>query len=139
MSIFKLVVHEWVNTYNKINVFDCFDFTGGAFYTPETIDTARLHYRNSWAPILHAVALWLNSTGFTCSESAEASVISGLQKRSTSVNLNQASGSTPGAKSLPEINKDRMHLILGRCAKLMDFKIYHFWKLRSTGEKKNSF
>uniref|UniRef100_A0ABI7XLM0 HEAT repeat containing 5B n=1 Tax=Felis catus TaxID=9685 RepID=A0ABI7XLM0_FELCA len=86
---------------------------GGAFYTPETIDTARLHYRNSWAPILHAVALWLNSTGFTCSESAEAAAIPGLQKRSTPVNLNQASGATPSAKSLPEINKDRMHLILG--------------------------
>uniref|UniRef100_A0A8D1BMJ4 HEAT repeat-containing protein 5B n=1 Tax=Sus scrofa TaxID=9823 RepID=A0A8D1BMJ4_PIG len=86
---------------------------GGAFYTPETIDTARLHYRNSWAPILHAVALWLNSTGFTCSESAEAAAVSGLQKRSTPVNLNQASESTPSAKSLPEINKDRMHLILG--------------------------
>ncbi|KAM7078672.1 HEAT repeat-containing protein 5B isoform 3-T4 [Molossus nigricans] len=86
---------------------------GGAFYTPETIDTARLHYRNSWAPILHAVALWLNSTGFTCSESTEAAAISGLQKRSASVNLNQASGAMPSAKSLPEINKDRMHLILG--------------------------
>ncbi|XP_047300768.1 HEAT repeat-containing protein 5B isoform X6 [Homo sapiens] len=86
---------------------------GGAFYTPETIDTARLHYRNSWAPILHAVALWLNSTGFTCSESTEAAAISGLQKRSTSVNLNQASGAVGSAKSLPEINKDRMHLILG--------------------------
>ncbi|XP_015428057.1 PREDICTED: HEAT repeat-containing protein 5B [Myotis davidii] len=86
---------------------------GGAFYTPETIDTARLHYRNSWAPILHAVALWLNSTGFTCSESAEAAAVSGLQKRPASVNLNQASGATPSAKSLPEINKDRMHLILG--------------------------
>ncbi|XP_012868974.1 PREDICTED: HEAT repeat-containing protein 5B [Dipodomys ordii] len=85
---------------------------GGAFYTPETIDTARLHYRNSWAPILHAVALWLNSTGFTCSESTEASV-SGLQKRPTTVNLNQASGAMTSAKSLPEINKDRMHLILG--------------------------
>ncbi|OWK10689.1 hypothetical protein Celaphus_00005708, partial [Cervus elaphus hippelaphus] len=86
---------------------------GGAFYTPETIDTARLHYRNSWAPILHAVALWLNSTGFTCSESAEAAAISALQKRSIPVNLSQASGATPSAKSLAEINKDRMHLILG--------------------------
>ncbi|XP_048209078.1 HEAT repeat-containing protein 5B [Perognathus longimembris pacificus] len=85
---------------------------GGAFYTPETIDTARLHYRNSWAPILHAVALWLNSTGFTCSESTEASV-SGLQKRPTTVHLNQAPGAMTSAKSLPEINKDRMHLILG--------------------------
>nr|XP_020745704.1 HEAT repeat-containing protein 5B [Odocoileus virginianus texanus] len=86
---------------------------GGAFYTPETIDTARLHYRNSWAPILHAVALWLNSTGFTCSESAEAAAISALQKRSIPVNISQASGATPSAKSLAEINKDRMHLILG--------------------------
>lgn len=113
-----------MNTYNESDVFDC--FIGGAFYTPETIDTARLHYRNSWAPILHAVALWLNSTGFTCSESPEAAAMSGLQKRPTSVNLNQASGATSGAKSLPEINKDRMHLILGRCAILMYFKMYHF-------------
>ncbi|XP_019061162.1 HEAT repeat-containing protein 5B isoform X2 [Fukomys damarensis] len=86
---------------------------GGAFYTPETIDTARLHYRNSWAPILHAVALWLNSTGFTCSESMEAAAGSGSQKRSAAVSLNQASGATASAKTLPEINKDRMHLILG--------------------------
>uniref|UniRef100_A0A3Q3MD77 HEAT repeat-containing protein 5B n=1 Tax=Labrus bergylta TaxID=56723 RepID=A0A3Q3MD77_9LABR len=40
----------------------------GAFYTPETIDTARLHYRGSWAPVLHAVALWLSSTGFGAEE-----------------------------------------------------------------------
>uniref|UniRef100_A0A8C3D0B2 HEAT repeat-containing protein 5B n=1 Tax=Cairina moschata TaxID=8855 RepID=A0A8C3D0B2_CAIMO len=56
---------------------------GGAFYTPETIDTARLHYRNSWAPILHAVALWLNSTGFNASESVEetAAAIPNSQKQ----------------------------------------------------------
>ncbi|XP_004627775.1 HEAT repeat-containing protein 5B [Octodon degus] len=86
---------------------------GGAFYTPETIDTARLHYRNSWAPVLHAVALWLNSTGFACSESTEAAAVSSSQKRSTAVSLNQASGTAASAKSLPEINTDRMHLILG--------------------------
>ncbi|XP_074065802.1 HEAT repeat-containing protein 5B isoform X1 [Macrotis lagotis] len=86
---------------------------GGAFYTPETIDTARLHYRNSWAPILHAVALWLNSTGFTSSEPTEETSVSGLQKRPTPVILNQAPGATANTKSLPEINKDRMHLILG--------------------------
>uniref|UniRef100_A0A8C8VM89 HEAT repeat-containing protein 5B n=1 Tax=Pelusios castaneus TaxID=367368 RepID=A0A8C8VM89_9SAUR len=48
---------------------------GGAFYTPETIDTARLHYRNSWAPILHAVALWLNSAGFNASELSEEGTV----------------------------------------------------------------
>lgn len=72
------------------------------------------------------MALWLNSTGFTCSESAEAAAMSGLQKRSAAVNLNQASGATPSAKSLPEINKDRMHLILGRCAILMYFDMHNF-------------
>ncbi|XP_068795473.1 HEAT repeat-containing protein 5B isoform X3 [Struthio camelus] len=88
---------------------------GGAFYTPETIDTARLHYRNSWAPILHAVALWLNSAGFNASESTEeaAAVMPNSQKRATSVMLNQTPGTPPTIKSLPEINKDRMHLILG--------------------------
>ncbi|XP_019356147.1 HEAT repeat-containing protein 5B isoform X3 [Alligator mississippiensis] len=88
---------------------------GGAFYTPETIDTARLHYRNSWAPILHAVALWLNSTGFNTSESTEeaAAAMPNSQKRATSIMLNQAPGTPPTTKSLPEINKDRMHLILG--------------------------
>lgn len=59
------------------------------------------------------MALWLNSTGFTCSESTEASAVSGSQKRSAAVSLNQPSGATANAKSLPEINKDRMHLILG--------------------------
>uniref|UniRef100_A0A8C2TM88 HEAT repeat-containing protein 5B n=1 Tax=Coturnix japonica TaxID=93934 RepID=A0A8C2TM88_COTJA len=89
---------------------------GGAFYTPETIDTARLHYRNSWAPILHAVALWLNSTGFNVSESTEetAAAMPNSQKRATSIMLNQAPGTPPTTKSLPELNKDRMHLILGK-------------------------
>uniref|UniRef100_A0A8D0BTM0 HEAT repeat-containing protein 5B n=1 Tax=Salvator merianae TaxID=96440 RepID=A0A8D0BTM0_SALMN len=88
---------------------------GGAFYTPETIDTARLHYRNSWAPILHAVALWLNSTGFTASESADdvSTAVPNPQKCTTSILLNQAPGTPPSAKSLQETNKDRMHLILG--------------------------
>ncbi|XP_075002752.1 HEAT repeat-containing protein 5B isoform X5 [Calonectris borealis] len=88
---------------------------GGAFYTPETIDTARLHYRNSWAPILHAVALWLNSTGFNASESTEetAAAMPDSQKHATSIILNQTPGTPPTTKSLQEINKDRMHLILG--------------------------
>uniref|UniRef100_A0A8D0HG90 HEAT repeat containing 5B n=1 Tax=Sphenodon punctatus TaxID=8508 RepID=A0A8D0HG90_SPHPU len=88
---------------------------GGAFYTPETIDTARLHYRNSWAPILHAVALWLNSTGFNASESTDetAAAVLNSQKCATSIMLNQAPGTPPNTKSLLEINKDRMHLILG--------------------------
>ncbi|XP_030052254.1 HEAT repeat-containing protein 5B [Microcaecilia unicolor] len=86
---------------------------GGAFYTPETIDTARLHYRNSWAPILHAVALWLNNTGFNTSEPTEEITQSSSQKHTPSTALNQSSNISSVSKSLPEMNKDRMHLIWG--------------------------
>lgn len=77
---------------------------GGAFYTPETIDMARLHYRNSWAPILHAEALWLSSTGFgTVEETAE---IKGGPIKGPVV--------TPAPSKNPEdLVKDKLHLLLG--------------------------
>ncbi|XP_030626652.1 HEAT repeat-containing protein 5B [Chanos chanos] len=80
---------------------------GGAFYTPETIDTARLHYRSSWAPILHAVALWLSSTGFGASEGAEEPQ-SGPPKGSV-----QPAGAPTPTKTREELIKERMHLLLG--------------------------
>ncbi|KAM9727349.1 HEAT repeat-containing protein 5B isoform 1-T1 [Menidia menidia] len=80
---------------------------GGAFYTPETIDTARLHYRSSWAPVLHAVALWLNSTGFGAGEDQEE-VSSAFSKPAS---LPQGGFST--TKTFEESVKDRMHLMLG--------------------------
>ncbi|KAG7230040.1 hypothetical protein INR49_009760 [Caranx melampygus] len=80
---------------------------GGAFYTPETIDTARLHYRSSWAPVLHAVALWLSSTGFGADE----------QKGEVPSAPSKAPGLPQGAptttKNFEEAVKDRMHLMLG--------------------------
>uniref|UniRef100_A0A4W6CIE9 HEAT repeat-containing protein 5B n=1 Tax=Lates calcarifer TaxID=8187 RepID=A0A4W6CIE9_LATCA len=80
---------------------------GGAFYTPETIDTARLHYRSSWAPVLHAVALWLSSTGFGAAEEKE-DVTSAPSKAPA---LPQGAPST--TKTVEESVKDRMHLMLG--------------------------
>uniref|UniRef100_A0AAR2ITQ2 HEAT repeat-containing protein 5B n=1 Tax=Pygocentrus nattereri TaxID=42514 RepID=A0AAR2ITQ2_PYGNA len=84
---------------------------GGAFYTPETIDTARLHYRNSWAPVLHAVALWLSNTDFGASE--------GPEEPQTATSTTGPAGAVypqgPPApsKSHDELVKDRMHLLLG--------------------------
>ncbi|XP_061141109.1 HEAT repeat-containing protein 5B [Syngnathus typhle] len=80
---------------------------GGAFYTPETIDTARLHYRNSWAPVLHAVALWLSSTGFGVCEEKEK--VSPAVSRAPVLNT----GASPTVKTFEEAVKDRMHLMLG--------------------------
>lgn len=34
-------------------------YEGGAFYTNDTIESARPHYRTTWPPILHAAAIWL--------------------------------------------------------------------------------
>lgn len=82
--------------------------SGGAFYTPETIDTARLHYRSSWAPVLHAVALWLNSTGFGA----------GVDQEEVSSTPSKAPGLPQGGscttRSFEESVKDRMHLMLGK-------------------------
>jgi len=38
---------------------------GGVFYTFDTMDSSRPHYRRAWPPILYAVSLWLHETGFT--------------------------------------------------------------------------
>ncbi|KAG7462844.1 hypothetical protein MATL_G00189080 [Megalops atlanticus] len=83
---------------------------GGAFYTPETIDTARLHYRSSWAPILHAVALWLSSTGFGANEGPDDA--SAVPSRGPGTS-GYPQGTPATAKNQEELVKDRMHLLLG--------------------------
>ncbi|XP_015218632.1 HEAT repeat-containing protein 5B isoform X1 [Lepisosteus oculatus] len=85
---------------------------GGAFYTPETIDTARLHYRNSWAPILHAVALWLNSTGFSAGDTTDDTPPNSARGPAATV-FSSASGTSPATKKPEDLVKDRMHLLLG--------------------------
>lgn len=92
--------------------------SGGAFYTPETIDTARLHYRGSWAPVLHAVALWLNSTGFGAAEETEE--ISSAKNPSVTQ-------TAANSKSPEESVEDRMHLMLGEdpiCSFLIGYTRY---------------
>uniref|UniRef100_A0AAR2KWJ4 HEAT repeat-containing protein 5A n=1 Tax=Pygocentrus nattereri TaxID=42514 RepID=A0AAR2KWJ4_PYGNA len=63
--------------------------TGGSFYSAEIMEQARQHYCFAWAPILHATALWLNSTEFIMSTTL-ASI-----------------------KSPEDVNTERLHLILG--------------------------
>lgn len=81
---------------------------GGAFYTPETIDTARLHYRSSWAPILHAVALWLSTTDFGAPECPEVP-----QSATSTGPAGFPQGPPAPSKSHDELVNDRMHLLLG--------------------------
>ncbi|KAL4641370.1 HEAT repeat-containing protein 5B [Arapaima gigas] len=80
---------------------------GGAFYTPETIDSARLHYRSSWAPILHAVALWLSNTGFGANEGSEE------PSRSSPSPSPAPSPAAVAIKDPEGLAKDRLHLLFG--------------------------
>lgn len=65
-------------------------FDGGAFYTHDTINLARPHYRAAWPPILQAAAVWLSyGLGFERGEDR--------------------------TKSQDENNTDIFHLLLGVC------------------------
>lgn len=80
---------------------------GGAFYNTDIMDSARVHYRNSWTPILHAAALWLNSGGFE-----EADPESGVENPAP--DLSNGCGSQD-RRTPEEIHSDRFHLIFGIC------------------------
>ncbi|ELK17059.1 HEAT repeat-containing protein 5A [Pteropus alecto] len=84
---------------------------GGAFYTAETSENAKLHYYNSWALILHATALWLTSTGFVVADPDEGA--SNLSRPVTPTSMCQGSSSGATVKSPEDIYTDRFHLILG--------------------------
>ncbi|XP_057344489.1 HEAT repeat-containing protein 5A isoform X1 [Manis pentadactyla] len=83
---------------------------GGAFYTAETSDNAKLHYYNSWALILHATALWLTSTGFVADADEGAA---NLSRPVTPTSMCQGSSSGATVKSPEDVYTDRFHLILG--------------------------
>ncbi|KAM7155380.1 HEAT repeat-containing protein 5A isoform 1-T2 [Molossus nigricans] len=84
---------------------------GGAFYTAETSENAKLHYNNSWALILHATALWLTSTGFVVADPDEGA--SNLSRPVTPTSMCQGSSSGAAVKSPEDVYSDRFHLILG--------------------------
>ncbi|XP_065144355.2 HEAT repeat-containing protein 5A isoform X1 [Paramisgurnus dabryanus] len=82
--------------------------TGGAFYTAETVEQARPHYCSAWATILHATALWLNSTGFIMLDEGPAN----FSRPVTPTSMGQST-SLSSVKSPEDVNTDRLYLILG--------------------------
>ncbi|XP_076321914.1 HEAT repeat-containing protein 5B isoform X4 [Tachypleus tridentatus] len=81
---------------------------GGAFYTPDTMDSARQYYRKAWPPILHAAALWLCTGGF---ESLEQEF---EQDANTSGTMSGPPGN-PLNKVISNPNSERFHLLFGIC------------------------
>uniref|UniRef100_A0A8C3YRM5 HEAT repeat-containing protein 5A n=1 Tax=Catagonus wagneri TaxID=51154 RepID=A0A8C3YRM5_9CETA len=84
---------------------------GGAFYTAETSENAKLHYYHSWALILHATALWLTSTGFVVADPDEGAP--NLSRPVTPTSMCQGSSSGATVKSPEDVYTERFHLILG--------------------------
>uniref|UniRef100_A0A4X1T4E5 HEAT repeat-containing protein 5A n=1 Tax=Sus scrofa TaxID=9823 RepID=A0A4X1T4E5_PIG len=83
---------------------------GGAFYTAETSENAKLHYYHSWALILHATALWLTSTGFVVADPDEGAP--NLSRPVTPTSMCQGSSSEATVKSPEDVYTERFHLIL---------------------------
>ncbi|XP_077993059.1 HEAT repeat-containing protein 5B-like [Glandiceps talaboti] len=89
---------------------------GGAFYNAETMDSARPHYRKSWAPILYAAALWLNDRGFANVDKEKKDRSDSFGSRTTPmVGLGGASVMAATEKTSDEVSSDRFHLIQGIC------------------------
>ncbi|XP_030374893.1 HEAT repeat-containing protein 5B isoform X2 [Scaptodrosophila lebanonensis] len=86
---------------------------GGAFYTTDTINSAKPHYMSSWPPILYAASLWLRDEGFA------------LHLQTSSLAASSASSSPTSTEAIEESNNnnithgslsaDRFHMIFGIC------------------------
>lgn len=83
---------------------------GGAFYTPDTINSSKPHYMASWPPILYAASLWLKDEGFAKNDSNNIKEFSENVQDSTEeayeANNNVSHGS---------LSADRFHMIFGLC------------------------
>ncbi|TMW51951.1 hypothetical protein DOY81_002941 [Sarcophaga bullata] len=82
---------------------------GGAFYTPDTINSSKPHYLASWPPILYAASLWLKDEGFQLhmdSPSQPDNELNNTDNTSLEANNNISHGS---------LSADRFHMIFGLC------------------------
>ena len=81
---------------------------GGAFYSHDTMELSRAHYRGMWPSVLYAASLWLHHGGFNnVSKERAATDVAG------STNLGLGAANASSSKSPEEINTDRFHLIFG--------------------------
>ena len=86
-------------------------FDGGDFYSNDTAETARKHYKTTWTPILEACAIWL----------AYGGGVDSLVNSCEPVAEPAAANAPPSAavKSPEDQNRDRFHLVLGICVEAL--------------------
>ncbi|XP_070152954.1 HEAT repeat-containing protein 5B isoform X1 [Polyergus mexicanus] len=85
---------------------------GGAFYTTDTMESARPHYVESWAPILHAATLWLNARGFEMGDSNQEKATANAANNN---NHNNNNNNDEATASKTNMNVERFHLLFGIC------------------------
>lgn len=83
---------------------------GGAFYTTDTMESARPHYVESWAPILHAATLWLNARGFEMGDNNQEKATTNL----TNNNNHNNNNNDEATASKTNMNVERFHLLFGK-------------------------
>ncbi|XP_077537037.1 HEAT repeat-containing protein 5B isoform X2 [Haemaphysalis longicornis] len=100
---------------------------GGAFYTSDTVESARPHYRDAWPAILHAASLWLTQGGgfegglHREAPPEEALGTGGLLRGAGGAAFLHLSSSSRGgaggasSQTPQEINRDWFHLLFGIC------------------------
>lgn len=84
---------------------------GGAFYHPDTVEAAVLHYRKSWPSILHGLSLWLEHTAFEQAHVTSADIMEG-DKQYLGLSSTQPANAPVNLRTRT-VNQDRFYLILG--------------------------
>ncbi|XP_033734296.1 HEAT repeat-containing protein 5B-like isoform X1 [Pecten maximus] len=93
---------------------------GGMFYHPETVDSARPHYKKSWPSILHALAIWLDESSFLQVEKDHSKEAANEKKPG---GLSLAPANAPANMNPDQINADRLYLILGICMEALSSNV----------------
>lgn len=92
---------------------------GGAFYHPDTIETARQHYKKSWPPILYALCVWLKEKGLGDPMGEKSGEREGVPHTVGPLSLQPAN--VPANMKPQSLNQDRFYLILGESSQVVKF------------------
>ena len=84
-------------------------YEGGAFYTNDTLELSRPHYKATWAPILQAACIWLSAGGGLENVSQEKIELD----VTGSANIGLGPANATSSADPEEINRSRFHLLLG--------------------------
>ena len=99
--------------------------SGGMFYSPNVADAVKPYFKQSWPPLLHATAVWLQVTGLSEDETASApplptppmATLHPLMPKpllaSFATSYPPASSLSPLPSLLGDVKRDRLYLVLG--------------------------